>query len=315
LIEGRDENRDERGSVRGKVAVKGLLYGSVSAALALAVAYTFTPSGWLKGRVKYTAAGFDFTGGHNGGESPRIVVVSVSSEIIRLNGIEVFRPPADTDGRNIIFEDLKNEIESFEKAAGENPGFFPGPDPKRNPIIIHCDGDVRFSLLIRVLCTFWAVDYEQVFLATPPVEENRIEVLPVFRPSKTEWVIDAWFPDYINVPIEVLEKVPFVFLSDKGFYVGIQGGISDLVPLERGQFDTRVLKVILSLMTYDDEYVQIVSEPDILFGDVIEIMAVCSELGLNKIALTEHSMDLDKLCRGGSGFQYSYSRSTSAGLE
>jgi len=284
--------------------IRVIIVGIITAAVAVAIGYTLTPYGWLEDRFRYFSPGFDFTGGDNGGESPRIIVVHVSNDIIYLNGKEVFRPPTNADGRGIIFEGLKNEIVSIEKEAGKPSGVMPGPDPENDPVIIRCNDDVRFSLLIRVLCTFWAADYEKVFLATPPVEENRIEVLPVFRPREIRWVYKTWFPDYINIPIE---ENRCVCLSDKGFYIGAGGTHSILVPLKEGRYDYDVMKATLSLVSIDDdEYVRTVSEPDILFPDVIDVMGVCAELGLNKIALTEHSMDLEEVLRDNTTFQRTY---------
>jgi biopolymer transport protein TolR len=82
-----------------------------------------------------------------------------------------------------------------------------------------------------------------------------------------------------------------LIITDQGFRIGGAGAILPLIPKRNGEYDLATLEEDLKEVKEkfeDQESIILISEPEVIYDDIIHIMDVCHkpEIGLTDIALS-----------------------------
>ena len=82
-----------------------------------------------------------------------------------------------------------------------------------------------------------------------------------------------------------------LIITDQGFRIGGAGAILPLIPKKNGEYDLAKLEedlIEVKEKFEDQESIILISEPEVIYDDIIHIMDVCHkpEIGLTDIALS-----------------------------
>jgi biopolymer transport protein ExbD len=204
------------------------------------------------------------------------VIVAVTDKSIEVEGTEVATAEealADTDK---IIDGLYEELVRLADVKRQTAEYDP-EEEFEGEVIIQGDRYITFEMVQRVMYTCGRAEYGEISLAvlktatapqTPVIEIS----LPPSGPSL-----------HGSAPAGTSELNLLLIVTDQGFRIGGSGAILPLIPKKNGEYDLENLEESLTEVKTcypGQESIMLISEPDVIYDDIVHIMDVCHRPGI-----------------------------------